>query len=118
MSFLDLLKIAAACWFWSYVLTSTGGPGGVFEWAREHLWHGRTWNSHYRRVENGVETVHNDYYNEDGLLDCIYCLAFWVALAFVAGRLLIGEGWLLDASAVAGVAMLLHGYTGHRFANG
>lgn len=81
-----LIKIAAATWYISHALTSTHGIAGSFEWARKHLPHG-------------------------GLLECPVCLAFWTALILV----LVPYGIVIDALAIAGAAMLAHGYSGWRF---
>lgn len=83
---LALIKIAAATWYVAYAVTSTHGPFNAFEWARKHLPHG-------------------------GLLTCPVCLAFWTALVLV----IVPYGVVIDALAIAGIAMLLHGYAGWRF---
>lgn len=92
MSPLDLLLLAAATWYWSYVVTSTHGPGGVFEWMRRYI-------------------------NLGGLLSCAYCLAIWIALALWLLTVYANQiGYpVVVVSAIAGVAMLAHGYSGHRF---
>lgn len=82
----DLLIIALATWYVSYTLTSTHGPGGVFEWVRKTIPH-------------------------NGLLDCPVCLAFWAALVL----LLMPMGVVIQALAVAGAAMLAHSASGWRF---
>jgi hypothetical protein len=81
----DLLIPALACWYIAYALTKTHGPFSAFEWMRKHLPHG-------------------------GLLECPVCLAFWAALVL----LLVPSGIVVNALAVAGLAMLAHGYTGWR----
>lgn len=110
----DLLTLASAVWYWSYVLTSSDGPLGVFQKAREWrkgAWHGRR--------SGSIELVRNETLEiastktispVSGLLDCIICTAIWVGVVFT----LAPHGWLTDASAVAGVALFLHSYTGWR----
>lgn len=106
MDALTLLTLACASWYVAYSLTSTHGPGGVFEWIREHVWHGRT--KAIKPTENeGGTTFHN------GLLDCPVCLSIWVALILVTITLQRVD--LVQALAVAGAAMLLHGLAGWRF---
>ena len=83
----DLLIIALATWYIAYAVTSTHGPFNVFERARK------------------VTTL-------GGLLTCPVCLAFWAALVL----LLVPMGIVVQALAVAGAAMLLHGVAGWRFA--
>lgn len=108
----DLLIIALATWYVSYAVTSTHGPGGVFEWVRDNIWHGRRG---YDTTEpttpntTGVARV-----KHNGLLDCPVCLAFWVALIL----LLVPMGVVVQALAVAGAAMLAHSWSGWRFGGG
>jgi len=118
MTLFDFLKLAAACWYVSYIVTNKPGLFGIFERLREFKggrWHGRktapeyvvtlSANTSYETTElKGGERIH------DGLLDCIICLAPYVALAL----LLIGANVVTDAFAVAGVALMLHSYSGWR----
>lgn len=85
----DLILIALATWYVSYSLTSTHGPYNVFSTLRNKLPHG-------------------------GLLDCPVCLSFWAALIL----LLVPMGIVVQALALAGGAMLLHGWSGWRFSGG
>lgn len=87
MTILDLIIRAAAIWYVSYALTSTHGPFNVFTTIRAKVPHG-------------------------GLLDCPVCLSFWVALII----LIVPYGIVIEALALAGVAMLLHGFSNWRFA--
>lgn len=84
---LDLLIITFAAWYVAYAVTSTHGPFTVFERIRK------------------VTTL-------GGLLTCPVCLAPWVALAL----LLAPMGVVTQALAAAGLAMILHGWSGWRFA--
>lgn len=86
MSIVDLLILAGACWYVSYVISSSEGPFAVFKHVRNLLPLG-------------------------GLTACIICLSFWVAqvLAFVTGHTFI------DGLAIAGVCLWIHGYAGWRF---
>ena len=86
MTLFDLLIRALACWYVAHAVTSTHGPFGIFHTLRTGLPLG-------------------------GLTSCPVCLAFWVGLLL----LLVPDGVVLHALAVAGAAMLLHGYTGWRF---
>lgn len=110
MSIFQGLYYVVAAWFVAYVVTNTSGPFTVFvrlrEW-RDGRWHGR----------RGVELFHisgepNAAYipTKNGLLDCIICLMPWVAFALR----LIGPNVVFDAFAIAGAALMLHGYTGWR----
>lgn len=83
---LNLVILALAVWYVSYALTSTHGPFHVFEWMRKRLPHG-------------------------GLLECPVCLAFWAALVLYLAPFGIAQNVL----AIAGLAMLAHGYSGWRF---
>lgn len=81
----SLIVLALGTWWVSHAVTKTHGPFHIFEWARKHLPHG-------------------------GLLDCPVCLSVWVAAAlyltpFSAVHMIL---------AVAGLAMLAHGYSGWR----
>lgn len=105
----DLLTIAAATWYWSYVLTSSDGPFQIFlrmrEW-RKGAWHGRK----RGQIEVGAYGIAERTPLKDGLLDCIICTAIWVGIVFT----LAPHGWLTDASAVAGIGLWIHSYTGWR----
>lgn len=109
MSPFDFLKLILGVWYISFALTSTHGPGGVFEWMREHLWHGRT------KVQVPVSIDGKPYTKwepgQNGLLDCIICFAPYVAL----GLLLLDVQAVRDVLALAGGALLLHSFTGWRF---
>ena len=113
MSLQDWLYYAAAAWFVAYTVTKMHGPFRVFvrlrEW-RDGRWHGR----HFRLVKVEVESDLSATWTQesmnDGLLDCIICLMPWVALILR----LIGANVILDAFAIAGIALMLHGYTGWR----
>lgn len=85
---LDQWLIAtAASWYLAYSITQTHGPFGVFDAIRLYLPLG-------------------------GLTACIICLIFWIALIIV--WLLTGRLLPLEALAVAGVALWVHGYTSWR----
>lgn len=112
MTIVDLLILAAATWYVSYVLTSTEGPGGVFLWIRENVWHGRMGMAELEvvgQLTDNPRVVKKPFKN--GLLDCIICTAFWIAqlLAFVTGHTFI------EGLAIAGVCLWLHSYSGWRF---
>lgn len=110
MDFLTLLILTCAVWYVAYVLTSTHGPGGVFEWIREHVWHGRTkYTPEVVRSENYIPGAKQ----KNGLFDCPVCLSFWVALILVTVTLQHFD--LVQALAVAGASMLLHSAAGWRF---
>lgn len=83
---IDLVLIALATWYVAYAVTSTHGPFKIFETLRKSIPHG-------------------------GLLDCPVCLSFWAALIL----LLVPMGIVVQALALAGGAMLLHGLAGWRF---
>lgn len=85
----DLVLVALATWYVSYSLTSTHGPFNIFDTLRKSLPHG-------------------------GLLDCPVCLAFWAALIL----LLVPMGVVVQALAMAGAAMLMHGLANWRFGGG
>ena len=109
----DLLITALATWYVAYSLTSTHGPSGVFDWIREHVWHGRSWynNAGLTDARGAIIAVERQQMH-NGLLDCPVCLAFWAALLL----LLVPMGIVVQALAVAGAAMLLHGFAGWRYA--
>lgn len=111
MEILRLIEIALAGWYISNAVTNTHGPGGVFEWIREHVWHGRTRYADgalmhgYTVIREDIKQVHN------GLLDCIICLMPWMCLILW----LVPDGIIVWAFASAGLALLLHGYTNWRY---
>lgn len=84
---LDLLIVVFASWYVAYTVTSTHGPFMVFERIRK------------------VTTL-------GGLLTCPVCLAFWAALVLLIAPM----GIVTQALAAAGAAMILHGWSGWRFA--
>lgn len=84
---LDLLIVAFASWYLAYAVTSTHGPFNVFERIRK------------------VTTL-------GGLLTCPICLAFWAALVLLIAPM----GIVTQALAAAGFAMILHSWSGWRFA--
>ena len=107
----NLLITAACSWYIAYVVTSTHGAFGMFERLRE--WRGGRW--HGRKsitvVSNSDGGIRQDIRITPGLLDCIVCLIFWLAL-------LIGylEGLtIIESIAAAGVGLFLHGFTGWRY---
>lgn len=118
----DLILIGLATWYVAYAVTSTHGPGGIFEWVRENVWHGRrgklivTQNLYRKGIENPPEPVQVELPEvaKNGLLDCPVCLAFWAALIL----LLVPMGVVVQALALAGAAMLMHGLSGWRFGGG
>mgnify|MGYP001613323244 CR=1 FL=1 len=117
MDVLALLKLAAATWYVAYVLTSSDGPGGVFAWIREHVWHGRHGVADIAQITERDNTgaILNTYktkphYPRNGLLDCPVCLSIWVAIIL----LLVPDGIIVQALAVAGIAMWAHGFTNWR----
>lgn len=79
-------QIVFATWYVAYAVTSTHGPFGVFDRVRK------------------VTTL-------GGLLECPVCLAPWVALIL----LIAPYGIVIQALAIAGLAMLLHSASGWRF---
>lgn len=83
---LDLVLVALATWYLSYAITATHGPFRLFETLRKSIPHG-------------------------GLLECPICLAPYVALIL----LLVPMGVVVQALALAGAAMLMHGLAGWRF---
>lgn len=110
MNLQEWLYYAAAAWFVAYVITSNAGPFGVFIRLRE--WRGGQW--HGRRGHELVTTPGepNAAYLpvKNGLLDCIICTMPYAALILR----LIGANVIIDAFAIAGLALMLHGYTGWR----
>lgn len=81
----DLLRLILATWWIAYALSNTDGLFKSFKWTREHMPLG-------------------------GLTACIICLAPWFALILI----LLNVEIVLNVFAVAGGAVLLHGYTGWR----
>lgn len=110
MTLFDLLKLALATWYLSFVVTSTTGPGGIFSWIRDHVPHGRRSYFVFSKTEApNIKT--GEEIKIHGLLDCIVCTAVWIALVLR----IVEPGIVIDALAVAGAAMILHGYSGWRF---
>lgn len=103
----DFIKLIFGVWYIAHAVTGTYGPGGVFEWMREKLPHGRT-RKIWSQASEG-EDIRTTFH--DGLLDCIICFAPWVALAL----LLVPVEAIRDVLALAGGALLLHSFTGWRF---
>lgn len=113
MNPLDWLYYAAAAWFVAYAVTKTSGPFHVFVLIREFgggRWHGRTMKWVSNDSGDGRATMAAYTPEHNGLLDCIICLMPYVALVLR----LIGQHVLIDALAIAGVALWLHGFTGWR----
>lgn len=111
MTIETMVILVGATWYAAYAPTSTHGPGGIFDWIRENVWHGRT------RIQTQISTdpsLNKFEQQKNGLLDCPVCLAFWVALILV--WVTIGHIDIVLTLAVAGLAMLLHGVCGWRFA--
>jgi hypothetical protein len=116
MNLQDWLYYAAAAWFVAYVVTKTSGPFDVFvqlrEW-RGGRWHGRHGAVHRQGWIDENEQLHytaESFVDDNGLLDCIICTMPYVALILR----LIGANVVFDAFAIAGLALMLHGYTGWR----
>lgn len=108
----DLILVALATWYVSYTVTSTHGPGGIFEWIRENVWHGRSGVDHTTKFDSATGLkLSSPPPLKNGLLDCPVCLAFWAALIL----LLVPMGIVVQALALAGAAMLMHGLAGWRF---
>ena len=108
---LDLLIITFASWYLAYSITSTHGPGGVFDWLREHVWHGRHGKTLVHLTSAAGTTPPELLPSKNGLLDCPVCLSFWVALLLLIAPM----GVVTQALGVAGAAMILHGWSGWRF---
>lgn len=108
----DLLKIILGTWYIAHAVTATHGPAGIFEWTRDHVWHGRRGMRLEKVViEDGAIVPALQVPKENGLLDCIVCFAPWVALVL----LIAPDGMIVNALAIAGGALLLHSFTGWRF---
>jgi hypothetical protein len=86
MSVFLFVRWALATWYLAYAITNTHGPFGIFAWIRAHLPLG-------------------------GLTTCIICMSPWLALIFRVA----GEGVILDALSIAGLALILHGWAQWRY---
>ena len=107
----EFIKLMLGVWYIAYAVTATHGPRGIFEWMREKLPHGRWGYVVLTAGETEVEiTPHVPLHN--GLLDCIICFAPWVALAL----LIVQVDVIRDVLALAGGALLLHSFSGWRYA--
>lgn len=90
MNILDLLILALATMYLAEVITGTDGPFGVFRALRDKT-----------RKRLG------------GMLECIKCTGFWVALILGAIWLLVPFGtYLVTALAIVGGALALRSYSG------
>lgn len=89
LSLIDLIVLAAATWYISYIVSSPNikGPWGILELIRL-------------------------YFPLGGLTTCIICLSVWVAFVLC---MLSGDNNLIDTCAVAGVSLWFHAYTGWKF---
>lgn len=108
MDALRLIEIALSSWYIAYVLTNSHGPGGVFDWLRFAIPHGRG-SMEITEEMDGKETVHN--VEIPGLLNCVVCLIIWVAL-FIGFCL---RAPIIECIAAAGLGLLLHSYSGWRY---
>lgn len=88
MNLLELLTLALATWYFSYVLTNTAGIGGLFIAVRRA--------------------------DPTGVTRCIYCVGFWIALALYA-LTFTPFAPLVTVGAVVGGALLLHKYVGYDY---
>lgn len=116
MTPIDLLLRIGATWLLAYSLTALDGPGGVFEWIREHVYHGRygeTVVAHGHIEKDGQPVRDHEYTLPDrtGLLDCIICTSTWVGVIVM----LAPDGVLLQGFGVAGLAMFIHSYSGWKY---
>lgn len=115
MDILKLIKIGMASWYTAYAVTNTSGPFGWFDKIREWkngIWHGRHGDPMSARwIENDVVHETPPQYPENGLLDCIICLMPWIALVLW----LAPDGIVIWTLATAGLALMLHSYTGWKF---
>lgn len=84
----ELLTLSAACWYVAYIVTSLDGPFDVFKLFRS-------------------------YFPLGGLTSCIICFSVWVAIVLRV----IGANIIIDALAIAGIALWIHRYTGWWAAN-
>lgn len=111
-----LLITAAAAWYLSYAVTSTDGAWGMFSYTRDHwpaflLGRRGMKLSSYKITDDGIETNGLQEQKKNGVLDCIVCLIFWIAL--IIGYL---QGLtIIESIAAAGVGLFLHGFTGYRY---
>lgn len=102
-------------WYVSYAVTNTHGPMGIFERLREWRggrWHGRSKVPKQVTISGTSDDTQVNFgweYKHDGLLDCIICLSFWVAL--VVTWLLAGRLMPLESVAVAAVTLWIHAYS-------
>lgn len=92
MTGLMFIALACATWYLSFIVTGSDGPFHIFEKLR-------------MRVPMG------------GLTTCIVCLSIWIALALrLIVALATGEMFsvvmLIEGAAVAGLALILHRYSG------
>jgi len=104
-----------ATWYISFAVTSTHGPMDIFERLRKWRggrWHGRTFKIIEINTDQFGKQRMGEIPNKDGLLDCIVCLSYWVALG--ALWLVTGRIMPLEAFAVAAISLWVHGYTGWR----
>ena len=111
----ELLYYAAASWAIAFMATSTDGPFGIFARARE--WRSGRWHGRIQEPEMVVTTSANTSYEQTqvkggevkyhGLLDCVICLMFWIALILH----FIGVNIVTDAFAIAGIALWVHAYS-------
>ena len=110
----EFLKLMLGVWYIAYAVTATDGPRGIFEWMREKLPHGRHGAPTFARgvLSDGTEYETDKIYPANGLLDCIICFAPWVALALLTVQVDV----IRDVLALAGGALLLHSFTGWRYA--
>jgi hypothetical protein len=84
---LDLILLVLAVLYVGHVMVQTAGPFGVFQKLRD-------------KTRKPLR----------GLLDCIWCVVFWAALAlFLLHQFAPGITWVF---AMAGAAMALRSYTG------
>lgn len=90
MTLLELLILALFSWYVAYVLVKTSGPFKLFERLR------------------AVTTF-------GGLLECVYCLVVWVAIAGYLLFYLTPLTPIVYIGAISGAAMLAHRYTGGDF---
>lgn len=110
MTLLELLTLSAASWYLSYVITQLPGPLGLFDKVRNYRagkWHGRRREPEYV-VTTGVNaSIKGGDVKYKGLLDCIFCLGFWVSI----GLALITGHTILDGIAVCGAMLWAHAYS-------
>lgn len=116
---MELITLAAATWYISYAVVNTDGPFHAFSKLRNFKggrWHGRSIKQGIvdTRINSfgGTDIKTGDIVQNDGLLDCIICLSVWVAFALCMLR---GHNDLIDAAAVAGLALWIHAWSGWRY---